>query len=90
MSHGVPHSAMLQPMVITDPPMVGTLILSGPADDEEGGGLCHYWVDGRSLCGSPISPDSPGLHRGGTDGDRCTGCGRPRCPTCERLVRERD
>ena len=77
-------------MVVTDPPMVGTIVLSGPADDADEGGVCHYWLGDQTLCGSPLAPDSPGLHGGGTDGNRdCTGCGRPRCPTCERVRRER-
>jgi hypothetical protein len=81
---------MLQAMVVMDPPMVGTITLNGPADDEEDRGLCHYWVDGRLLCGAPVAPGRRGLHRGSADGNReCTGCGRPRCPTCERLRRER-
>ena len=70
--------------------MVGTIVLSGVADHEDEGGLCHYWIDERTLCGVPVAPDSPGLHRGGTDPDGgCTGCGRPRCPTCERIMRRR-
>jgi hypothetical protein len=80
---------MLQLMVVMDPPMVGTIILNGPADDEADGGLCHHWVDGRLLCGAPMGPGSGRLHRGRTDGNgECTGCGRPRCPACERIKRE--
>jgi hypothetical protein len=82
---------MLPPMAVMDPPMVGTIILNAPADgDEQDGRFCHYRADGRLLCGAPVAPGRRGLHRGGTDGNReCTGCGRPRCPTCERLRRER-